>query len=127
MRAINRTLAAALGLIGLLAAGPAAAESPVSDELEITAAPYMWFLSLDGNATVKGQKGDVDVGFSDIWDNLNVGAMFEGEVRKGRFGVYGNIIYADLESRDLREKIASLEQELAAGRPKRGSRPKRSA
>ncbi|MDX1402250.1 MAG: hypothetical protein R3245_10035 [Kiloniellales bacterium] len=58
----------------------------------------MWFLSLDGNATVKGQKGDVDVGFSDIWDNLNVAAMFEGEVRKGRMGVFGNIIYADLES-----------------------------
>lgn len=98
MRNIYRLLAAVLGLIGLLSAGPAAAGSPVSDELEITAAPYMWFLSLDGNATVKGQKGDVDVGFSDIWDNLNVGAMFEGEVRKGRFGVYGNIIYADLES-----------------------------
>jgi hypothetical protein len=98
MSTINRSLALALGLIGLLTVGPAAAGSPVSDELEVTAAPYMWFLSLDGNATVKGQKGDVDVGFSDIWDNLNVGGMFEGEVRKGRFGVYGNVIYADLEA-----------------------------
>ena len=78
MRTIYRSLAAALGLIGLLNTGPAAAQNPISDELEITAAPYMWFLELDGNATVKGQKGDVDVGFQDIWDNLNIGGMFEG-------------------------------------------------
>jgi hypothetical protein len=98
MRRLLRSLAAPLGLIGLMTAGPAAGDNPISDELEITAIPYMWFLELNGNATVKGQKGDVDVGFSDIWDNLNIGAMFEGEVRKGRMGIYGNIIYADLES-----------------------------
>jgi len=38
-------------------------------------APYFWFLSLDGDATVKGQKSDVDVGFDDIWDEFNIGAM----------------------------------------------------
>lgn len=95
---VCRSFAAVVGLIGFLAAGPAAAGSPISDELEVSVTPYMWFLDLDGNATVKGQKADVDVGFSDIWDNLNIGAMFEGEVRKGRIGVYGNIIYADLEA-----------------------------
>jgi hypothetical protein len=98
MKTICRFLAATFGLIGYLAAGPVIADSPVSDELEVKATPYMWFLQLDGNATVKGQKGDVDVSFQDIWDNLNIGVMFEGEVRKGRIGIYGNIIYADLES-----------------------------
>jgi hypothetical protein len=93
-----RCLAAALGVIGLWTSPAAVADSPVSDQLEVTAAPYMWFLELDGNATAKGQKADVDVGFDDIWDNLNFGAMFAGEVRKGRIGVYGNVIYADLEA-----------------------------
>lgn len=54
MRTICRSLAVALGLVGLLNTAPAEAQSSVSDELEITATPYMWFLSLDGNATVKG-------------------------------------------------------------------------
>ena len=98
MKPAWRCLAAALGLIGLWTSPPAVADSPVSDRLEVTAAPYMWFLELDGNATAKGQKADVDVGFDDIWDNLNFGGMFAGEVRKGRIGVYGNVIYADLEA-----------------------------
>jgi hypothetical protein len=45
----------------------------------------------------------------------------------GRLAGHAAAIYADLESKDLRDKIARLERELAAGRPKRGSRPKRSA
>ena len=98
MKNNSRSLAVMYGLIGFLVAGSAAADSPVSDDLEVKVTPYMWFLSLDGDATVKGQKGDVDVGFSDIWDNLNLGAMMEGEIRKGRFGFYGNVIYADLEA-----------------------------
>jgi hypothetical protein len=83
MQPVWKSLTAAVGLIGLWTSPPAVADSPVSDELEVTAAPYMWFLELDGNATVKGQKSDVDVGFSDIWDNLNFGGMFAGDLPPG--------------------------------------------
>lgn len=37
------------------------------------ATPYLWALSVDGNTTVKGQKSDVDMSFSDIVDKLNFG------------------------------------------------------
>jgi hypothetical protein len=52
-------------------------------------APYFWFLSIDGDLTVKGQESDVDVGFDKIWDELNIAAMLEFEARKGRWGLYG--------------------------------------
>ncbi len=44
---------------------------------------YLWGISIDGKQTVKGQEADLDVSFSDIFNNLN-GAFtihFEG-VRK---------------------------------------------
>ncbi len=50
-------------------------------------APYFWFLSIDGDVTVKGQESDVDVGFDKIWDEFNIGVMLEFEARKGP-GVY---------------------------------------
>jgi len=59
-------------------------------------APYLWAVSMNGDATVKGQEADVDVSFSDIWDELNYAFMMEYEARKGRWGLWGNTIYANL-------------------------------
>ena len=39
---------------------------------EFQVAPYMWFISLEGDVTVKGQESDLDLNFSDIWDELNI-------------------------------------------------------
>ena len=65
-------------------------------EWEFQVAPYMWALSLDGDITVKGQKSDLDVDFSDIWDQLNMAGMLAFEGRKGNWGFFGDAIYADL-------------------------------
>lgn len=63
---------------------------------EYAVTPYMWFLSLDGDVTVEGQKSDVDMDFSDIWDELNIAAMVAFQARKGEWGFYGDVIYANL-------------------------------
>lgn len=59
-------------------------------------APWLWALSVEGDASVRGVSTDVDIGFDDLLDQLNVGAFVEFEARKGRFGVFGNLMYADL-------------------------------
>ncbi len=87
-------LAAALCLAGPEAAR--AADPLVSDAWQFQLTPYFWALAMDGNVKVKGIKGEPDVSFSDIWDNLDYAMMLEGEARKGRFGIYANAIYADL-------------------------------
>lgn len=77
---------------------PAAAEEQSDEQSgwEFKVAPYMWFLSLSGDVTVKGQKSDVDIGFDDIWDELNIAVMLVFDARKGRWGVWGDTIAANL-------------------------------
>ncbi|MCB1994057.1 MAG: hypothetical protein KDG49_21610 [Geminicoccaceae bacterium] len=91
---------AAPGLAALLcAAGPVApraADALVSEGWQVQLTPYFWALAMEGNTRVRGIKGEPDVSFEDIWDNLDYAVMLEGEVRKGRFGMFANVIYADL-------------------------------
>jgi hypothetical protein len=85
----------AAGLVG----SPVAAEdaAPESAPWQLSVTPYLWALALDGDVTVKGIKSSPDVSFSDILDNLNGAAMLELELRKGRFGLLSDTIYANLE------------------------------
>jgi hypothetical protein len=48
---------------------------PPEDRWTFAVAPYLWALSLDGNARVKGVEADVDVPFSDALKDLSFGAM----------------------------------------------------
>jgi len=63
---------------------------------EFHVAPYMWFVSMEGDVTVKGQKSDVDSSFSDIWEEMNIGGMIAFDGRKGDWGFFGDVIYANL-------------------------------
>jgi len=55
---------------------------------------YLWAVSIDGDVTVNGVKTDLDVPFSDIWDDLN-GALtfhFEG-LHRSRWGFFTDLNY----------------------------------
>ncbi len=91
-----RLLACLIGLISALAAPPASAEDPVSEDWQFQIAPYVWALAVDGDVTVKGQKSDVSLSFKDIVEELNYGVMLQGEARKGRVGAIVNVLYANL-------------------------------
>jgi 4-hydroxybenzoate polyprenyltransferase len=53
-------------LLAALTPSVAAQEKSAESAWEFHIAPYLWAMSMDGNATVKGLDVDVDVGFSDI-------------------------------------------------------------
>jgi hypothetical protein len=59
-------------------------------------APYLWMVALNGDVTVKGQESDLDLSFNDIWDELNIAAMLTFDARKGKWGIFGDTIYANL-------------------------------
>ena len=63
---------------------------------EFRVAPYMWFISLEGDVTVKGQESDLDLNFSDIWDELNIAGMLTFDARKGNWGIFSDMIGANL-------------------------------
>jgi len=94
-----------VGLIGSLVAPLVVARDFVSDDWQFSLTPYVWAISANGDATVKGVETDVDTSFSDVLENLNMAVMAVGEARKGRFGLFTNIIYADLESDDTRRLL----------------------
>jgi hypothetical protein len=73
---------------------PEAAAAPPGDRWTVTVAPYLWLVSMDGNATVAGVKSDVDVPLKDILKDLSFGAMMAVDVEKGRFGIGINGLFA---------------------------------
>ena len=78
------------------AAEPGAIRDFVPDGWQFQVVPWLWALSINGRTTIKGVSTDVDIGFSEIFDQLNFGLFLETEARYGRFGVFGNLMYADL-------------------------------
>lgn len=98
---MQKLVFASLAIAALLLAAftlPVSAEEKSDGQSgwEFQVSPHIWFLSLDGDVTVKGQESNADMSFSDIWDELNIAGMIAFEGRKDRWGFYGDAIYANL-------------------------------
>ena len=89
-------------VIGLVCLTAYAEDSSSNSNWEFSFAPmYLWAVSINGDQTVKGNEVDLDIPFSDIFDNLN-GALtfhFEG-LYKQRWGVFSDLNYIVLEMDD---------------------------
>ena len=64
---------------------------------ELSVTPYLWATALKGDVGLGRTEADVDASFNDILDNLNGALMLEAELRKGRFGLISDTVYANLE------------------------------
>ncbi|MDJ0851046.1 MAG: hypothetical protein QNK04_21960 [Myxococcota bacterium] len=80
----------------LLVAGVAAAEPHPEKDWEIRITPYLWFTNAVGSVRADGFEIDIDAGFGDIFENLNLALFAEVDVRWRRFVAYVDIIYANL-------------------------------
>lgn len=87
-----------VALILTLIAPAVSAEEKAKEksDWEFQVAPYLWAISTSGDVTVEGQDSDLDLSFDDIWDELNIATMVAFDARKGRWGFYGDIVYANL-------------------------------
>lgn len=59
-------------------------------------APYLWAAGVKGTVGVLGRTADVGIGFRDIVENLDFALMLASELRRGRWGVAGEVIYLKL-------------------------------
>jgi hypothetical protein len=82
--------------LSLAAAAPAAAQAQAPDAWNVTVAPYLTGAAMSGTAAVAGQELDVDMSASDIFSNLQFGAMGLVVARKGSWGVGGDAIWMSL-------------------------------
>ena len=87
---------ALLSLVFCLFSLPASGQAQ-SDDLEFTVAPYVLFGSLTGDAAVfPSQSVPLNLGFGDLVQNLEAGALIHAEVWKGKWGFMGDLIWLRL-------------------------------
>ena len=83
---------------GYMAMSPALAqESSTEDRWHFKAAIYLWAASIDGT-TRRGN--EVNVGFSDLFDNLDGVFMGAFEARKSKWSLATDIIYLDVSANE---------------------------
>ena len=95
---------AATALIGPLVAGtvelqPKETAPPTitqSEPWQFTIAAPGWMAGMDGTIGVRGVNADIDVGFDQILQHLDMIFAMRAEAQKGPFGIYGEVIYIGL-------------------------------
>jgi hypothetical protein len=86
---------AAVALVAAGARTPAAAQAP-SNEWDVTVAPYFMGAAMSGTTVVRGREVEVDMSASDIFSNLQFGAMGFVVARKGNWGFGADAIWMAL-------------------------------
>ncbi len=91
------------------AATPSVLQETKSAPWQVSVTPYVWGTALKGDVGVAKTSAKVDASFKDILDHLNGALMLSLELRKGRFGLLSDSVFADLEdsaaSADNRLKV----------------------
>jgi hypothetical protein len=88
---MKKTFPALLGL--MLAATFVPAVATAADDWQFAVTPYLWGAGVNGTATVKSHEADVEKNFNDIITDLSFAAMVNLQARKGRLGLYTDVIY----------------------------------
>lgn len=74
------------------------ASAPASKGWEFALVPYFWGAGLKGTVGADGVSSDVDVDFSEIWDDLDVGVLGAFEARRDKLSLTTNLIYMKLST-----------------------------
>ena len=83
-------------ILAIMSAAPAFAQAAADDSWKVTIAPYLLGAAMSGTTTVKGQELDIQMSASDIFENLQFGAMGLVMARKGAWGFGGDAIWMSL-------------------------------
>jgi hypothetical protein len=67
-----------------------------SEPWQFTIAAPGWMAGLDGTIGIRGVNADIDVGFDQILQHLDMIFAMRAEAQKGPFGIYGEVIYIGL-------------------------------
>ncbi len=91
----------------------AKAENGQDSKWEFTIAPYLWMIGIDGDVTVKGRDAEVDVGFDDILDELDIAALAHFIAKKGRWEFFVQPNYMKLSPEgDVERKAVTLDADV---------------
>jgi hypothetical protein len=87
----------------------AQAQTPVQTAWQFEATPYAWAAGINGWTRVGARTptANIDASFSDVFKNLDFGAMGAFEARNGRWGIIVDSVYV---------KLSATSEPLAGGR-----------
>ncbi len=88
--------AAGLAHAGTVASEAAAPAPASSSDWTFRIEPYGWLTGLDGTTGVGPLAADIDLSFSDIFDQIEMAAAMQVEARNGRWGIIADGFYAQL-------------------------------
>jgi hypothetical protein len=95
-------MAAALLAVAALPAAATAQPAPAAamdGQWHFVAAPYLWFTGINGDVTVASALVvPIDMSFSDIWENFDLGLQGHFEARKDRVGFGADVIWVNLDA-----------------------------
>lgn len=96
----------ALSLVAVMGVQAAPQAQDGGWNLEVT--PYLWMMGIDGDVTVGGREVDVDVGFDDVVDRLDIGGGLLVVAERNRYLAWGQIDYLSLSSdeADVEDRLA---------------------
>ena len=79
-----------------------------TDRWQFMIATPGFMAGLDGTVGVNGVDADVDVGFDKILENLDMVFAVRAEASKGRFGIYGELIYLSMsDGAQLQDRLVN--------------------
>jgi hypothetical protein len=72
-----------------------------------------WMAGMDGTIGIRGINADIDVGFDEILEHLDMIFAARAEAQKGPFGIYGEVIYIGLSDHvEINRLISSIDEEV---------------
>lgn len=113
-----RSVASVMALALAAATTSTLAQSPENDwSIEIT--PYIWAAGIDGDITVRGHKGSIDLNFDELIDAVDVAGAVLGFARYNRFVTWLQLDYVatdtdNLDAADQPER-ARFESDMSMG------------
>ncbi len=79
----------------------------ISDDWSFEVTPYAWLAGIDADVAAGDREADVDIGFSDLFDNLDLAAAFLARAQYNRWVVWGQVDYLDLDTGDVSTPIGA--------------------
>lgn len=79
--------------------GPTVFAASVPDEWAFSITPYFWAAGLSGKVShSRTPVIDIHADFDKLFDDLDFGAMLIADARKGRYSIFGDLIYTKIGS-----------------------------
>lgn len=102
IRSIVAVIAATLTLATPVAFAQQSENAQKSEnDWSVEVMPYIWAAGIDGDITVRGHKGSVDLGFSDLIDAVDIAGALLGFARYNRFVAAMQLDYVATDTDNL--------------------------